>query len=167
MKLRITLSFVLNAEKNYNQEVIDLNDTKNRTTIMIIFAIVVIATVFLFFIITSKIEAVDWIGVMFILIAEVSFFCGLISIENHSSALMLRSGIYSVISIYSLTAIIVSVIFMLWFRESIITFISLQVAIIAITLILVVMFISFSMSAAKKNKEVLNQPSSFSLCTIR
>lgn len=134
-----------------------MGNRRNKVIAVIGFLIVVVTLLLFFLIIESK-KIIDWAGLVFILIAEFGFFSGLISIDIESkylsSSVMLRSGAYSILSIYAVIAISLSILFLSipFLRERIKLLVTLQIAVIAISAVMLLILLVSSRSIAEKIK---------------
>ncbi|MCI2106723.1 MAG: hypothetical protein LKK00_08405 [Intestinimonas sp.] len=123
----------------------------------VIGAFVIALTFVLYFLIVRNPEIMDWIGLIFILIAEISLFGGLIATDikaRQSTGVMLRSGAYSVLIVYTAVAVILSILFLSvpGLRDDIRLFIAVQIVIIAVTAIILLLIIAGSRAVANSNK---------------
>lgn len=120
----------------------------------IIFGVV---TIYLFGNFNEEILLIDWLGFFFIMIAEISFFGGVLIINRiaiGSSGCMLRSASYIVLGSYMVTAILISVVFSL-FSGSSKLLVSLQIIILATTSVILIIILFFSKSIMERNKTTL------------
>ncbi|WNY27922.1 hypothetical protein MmiEs2_01010 [Methanimicrococcus stummii] len=119
--------------------------------------IVLVTSLLLFFLLTEDRTYIDWVGIGFILIAElgVMLFLVLNTIPKQKNTLMFQSGSISIISIYVLAAVFISVIFMIWFRDEIFVLGSVQFALIAIVLMSLLILYKFSADNEKSNNETM------------
>jgi hypothetical protein len=131
---------------------------RNVNAITIIGFIFIILTVLLFSILPEKRTFIDWIGICFILLAEIEFIVGFIFIQGAAGrfeSTMLYSGAYSIITLYSVTSIVVSILFMLIFQNGIRILVSIQIALMAIiAILLILIFIGSSHLAVKNNSSM-------------
>ncbi len=128
---------------------------RNKIT-AVIGAIIVSVTLVVFFMITENREKIDWTGLIFILAAEIGLFGGLIGADieaGRSSSLMLRSGAYSVLGIYAVTATSLSILFMSVssLREHIKLFVAAQIILIAVAAAILLLLIASSRSVSEKH----------------
>lgn len=84
-------------------------------------------------------ETIDWLGLTFVLISEITLFGGttiILAIKYTSSQMILMSAIFSTLSIYLITTIILSVFSKNIFNGNIRGFATTQIVILAIALII-------------------------------
>jgi len=121
--------------------------------------ITILATIALFFILTEKRELIDWSSFCSILAVELILMLGLIILESKSGnrgVLLLRSGIYSVLGLYTFISIVVSILFMFTFREGTKYLIAIQIVLLAIVLITIVLIYFSSEHVGEANASTLN-----------
>ncbi len=130
----------------------------NRRTYTIAFVgiITVVLTIFIFFMATSEWVDIKWLGLMFTLLAECTLFGGMLLIEkttNLSFGLLLRSGVYSLLTIYFVLATACSVVFMNMDRNHTKLFITIQVIIIGMVAIMLLLIVAWGKKVAEQNDE--------------
>lgn len=123
--------------------------------------LVILVTILLFFITTQERTTITWLGFCFLIIAEIVFFGGMIFIEKSAkelSQIIVRSGLGSTITIYAIASIIVSLVYMNFFRDSIISFCVIQILLLAISMILGIVFYT-SGKSTRSNDAMINDAS--------
>lgn len=144
--------------------------SRSKNVIMLVGFILIAATIALFFILTENRLLIDWLCFSFMLIAELILTASLLTMESigkTTAGIMLRSGIYSTVVIYTMISIIVSIISMLFFREEAKFFVAIQIVLMVITaIILELMYISSvhiadlntsTVQSVNKMQELLNK----------
>ncbi len=131
-------------------------DRRNRLT-FIISAIAVFLTFIIFFQMTKTRTEVDWYALIFILIAELGTLGGLIAVNaeaKRSFSLMLKAGTYTVLGLYTVATIVLSILFtsVSALREYLGLFKSIQASLIALAAIIILILASAARTIAKRNK---------------
>ena len=143
--------------KTLSPEVIKLfSDRRNKTTALI-GILVFLVTIFLFFILTEDTTIVSWVSLIFIIVAEIGLFGGLIIADilaDKSAGVMMRSGINGVLSIYAIVSIITSIVFMINANDTVKALITIQIVIAAVSAILIILITSISKSVGENSKNV-------------
>jgi len=121
-------------------------------------AIMVIITLITFFLITENRTALDWNGLLFILIAELGSFVVWTALDKkavQSASTMLRSGMFSVLSIYVGVTVILSVVFLSIqsLRLQLKLFMTVQIAVIAVTFVVLLLLMMSARFVAKRNDD--------------
>ena len=132
---------------------------RRTKTISVSGILLFLLTIVLFFLLTNDRILITWLGLGFMLFAELVFFGGLILIETASanlSQITARAGGYVVLSIYSLGAVIVSLVFMLIKPETASVFWSIQSVLLVIAGILLLVIMTSAKSIHEKDIKVLN-----------
>lgn len=116
---------------------------KQRHTLITIACgtIVLVVTLFMFFLNVNTRESIDWAALLFMVLGEVVFFNGIIVIDNlaqRGSGLMLRAGGFTVLSFYGIAAVLLSILFLNAFRTHLGLLISFQLAILAAAVIVLI-----------------------------
>ncbi len=130
--------------------------SRKNLTIGIIGTVVILITLIMFFTLKEQFVTIEWLALMFILMAEIIFFGGLILTENIAKdyeGLFLRSGVYSALTIFSIASLVISLIFMFAFTDSTKTFIVLQLLLWAIATIIVTLIITLGSSILQRNSK--------------
>jgi len=134
-------------------------ENKGRAIAAAIIGLIVIAVTFIiFFTAISKWETIHLVSLLFIILTELIVVCGFIAVDNyaqHSSGVMLRSGAFSLLFLYFIATVIVSIMFLTGFGSSIKWLVALQLVIMAITAIIMVLLIANSKSLYEKNRTLL------------
>ncbi|SHK73129.1 hypothetical protein SAMN02745136_03201 [Anaerocolumna jejuensis DSM 15929] len=128
--------------------------TRNRNVIGFISFILILITIALFFILTEKRVFIDWLGIGFIIAAELILMTGLLFIQRErgeQERTVLYAGMNSAIGLYTILSIIVSVLFMGLFREDAKYLLLIQIVLIAAYLITVVLIYNISIHVGKAN----------------
>ncbi|MDF2941306.1 MAG: hypothetical protein K0S01_164 [Herbinix sp.] len=128
--------------------------TRNINAIEIIGFILILLTILLFGILPGQRTSLDWISICFVLAAEIEFILGFLFVQReagHLEGTMLYSGAISIIALYSAISILVSILFMLVFREETRYLVAIQIILMSITAILLVLIYISSAHLAEKN----------------
>ncbi len=131
---------------------------RNKTAVLMIGFILIVITLLLFYLLPEERQFIDWVGIGFIVLAEIVFSCSFIIIEKaaiKSEGTLLRSGGYSIISLYSFAALVISLLYMWLFREGIKYLLAIQLVLVAIAAILLILVVMSATHIAEKNKETL------------
>ena len=130
--------------------------SRKNLTIGIIGTVVILITLIMFFTLKEQFVTIEWLALMFILMAEIIFFGGLILTENIAKdyeGLFLRSGVYSALTIFSIASLVISLIFMFAFTDSTKTLNVLQHLLWAIATIIVTLIITLGSSILQRNSK--------------
>jgi len=133
--------------------------------ITIIGSLTFLLSIFLYFMIPIERITIVWLGMIFILLAEMIFFGGLALIEYLSrsvSQVFIRSFGGAAVVIIPIISVAVSMIFMLTKSESINMFIIMQVSLIVILSIIAVIAYYVSLGIKKESDNVLKSVSELS-----
>jgi len=107
---------------------------------------------------TDQISTVEWGGLIFIILAEIGLFGGEIiicTLSSKTAGVMLSSGVYGILSIYSIVSVIISLLFMVVIKDNIKGLVIVQISVIAITAILLLITTSTSKSVGNSDKKTL------------
>jgi len=129
-----------------------------RNTTIISGAIIIIITILTFILTIKDWARINWLGLFFVLLAEITLIGGLLLIDiiaKSSFGLMLRGAAYGVLGGYSVFSIIISVIFMSLLQSHIRFYVLIQLFAIAFTVILLLILIGTSKSIYANNQKVL------------
>lgn len=119
--------------------------------------LVLLVTILLFFIITQDRTTITWLGFLFLIVAEVIFFGGMLLIENiasRSSQIVIRSGVGATITIYTILSIVVSLVYMNLLRDSIVSLCVIQILLFSVAAILCVIFYTSGKGVKAKEDKV-------------
>lgn len=119
--------------------------------------LVLLVTILLFFIITQERTTITWLGFLFLIVAEVIFFGGMLLIENiasRSSQIVIRSGVGATITIYTILSIVVSLVYMNLLRDSIVSLCVIQILLFSVAAILCVIFYTSGKGVKAKEDKV-------------
>ncbi len=121
--------------------------------------LIILLTIFLFFILTEERVTMTWLSFEFLLFAECVLFGGLMIIEHLSSKtsqIILRSGGGFTLIVYSTISMIVSLFYMILVRKSVRSFFSIQAVLIVVAVILFIIIITTANSVKENNDKILN-----------
>lgn len=124
---------------------------KKSPILAVIGLILIIATFLVFFLTTNVYSYLLWSAFSFALLGEILFVIyGLIigKVSKSSNGVLLRSGGYSLIFIYLVLTLILSIIFPVYFYHNTGLFISLMVIVNALTLIIFILLVAFAKRSA-------------------
>ena len=130
--------------------------------IIIIGSLTFLFSIFLYFMIPIERVTIIWFGMIFILLAEIIFFGGLILIEYISksvSQVFIRSFGGAAVIVIPIISVAVSMIFMITKSESFNMFIIIQVSLIVILSIIAVIAYYVSLGIKKESDNVLKSVS--------
>lgn len=130
-----------------------------RNMIGVVSLILMIATIALFFVLTEQRGRIDWLGISFIIVAELILMCGLLFLQRkreNQKLVLLYPGMYSAIGCYAFLSIFISILYMVLFREGAKYLVSIQIVLFAVYLITIVLLYNISLHVAKKNEAVLD-----------
>lgn len=129
-----------------------------KSTTLIIGAIVIAVTLFIFFVMTKERIFMHWTALFFALLAEVFLFGGILWVESaaqRSSGTFLRSGTYGLLSIYAAVAIILAILFPSFLTEKWELFVVIEVILIAATIIILLLLVKSGQKIGRKDSKVL------------
>jgi len=132
---------------------------KRVNTILISGIVMLILTNFIFFIVTNERELVTWVSLIFLLLAEIMLFGGLILIEylaNKVSPIVMRAGFGSSLIICSIISMIASLFYIMSENESVKPILIIQAVLLAIIIILFFVFYTASGSVKASSNKVIN-----------
>lgn len=121
--------------------------------------IVLLVTVLLYFMITKDRTSTSYMSFIILLLVEIILFSGLILIERQAeklSQIILRAGCGGVLLIYSVIAVIVSLVFIATNKDAMRTLITVHIFLLSLATIVVVIFYTTSESVKKRDDKGLN-----------
>ncbi len=133
-----------------------VKNNKGTLGILIIGFIVLITTLLIFFTAGSTHDLIDWLSLVFIIVAEFSVTGGLIAVNHYSEqtfGIMLRAGAYSLFVLYFIAATVVSTVFLAGILNSTGLLVTIQLIIIAIAAIIMILLVNSSNYVAEKNRD--------------
>ncbi len=128
--------------------------TRNRNIICFICLILILVTIALFFMLTENRVLIDWLGFGFMIAAELILMIGLLFMQRErgdQELTVLFPGMYSAIGLYAVLSIIVSFLYMIFFRGGAKYLISIQIVLFAAYLIIIALIYNVSHHVGKAN----------------
>lgn len=133
--------------------------TLNRAITGLISIILILVSIALFFMLTEKRVLIDWLGFAFIIAAELIFMVSLLFLQSERGSrelTVLYPGVSSAGGVYTILVIIVSVIYMVFFREGAKYLLLVQIVLFAVYLIAIALIFNVSHHVGKANTAALN-----------
>lgn len=130
-----------------------------KKVISIVGILTVLATIVLFFTVVKDRIFITWLGFSFILVAEIILFKGLILIENYAaktSQIVWRAGGGFVVIAYALLSILISIIYMISVKNSVVRFISFQIFLIIIAAAAMIICFTAANKVKRGSDKVMN-----------
>ncbi len=125
--------------------------SKRFLPVLIISIIVIVCTTLVFGMSSNAKELIDWMAFLFIIIAEVICMLGIMFAGGERKAkALLNAGTITTLVIYFVVCLIISILFTLFFRDSVNILIIFQILLIALTFIVLTIIRIF---AKKSNLE--------------
>lgn len=143
---------------------------RRLSIILLISAIVIAATIMLFFVLTGEREKIDWLGFGFLLTAELVMTIGLLlleGMESQSTGVLLRAGIYSTLGLYAVISIVTSVLFILFFRVNGNYLTAIQIVLLALAMIVIIIIHFANAHVSESNEAVLQSAGRMQLLLSR
>lgn len=134
-----------------------MKNTKKSTT-AIIGVIVIAVTLFVFFMLTEQRAAIHWTALFFSLFAGLLLFGGILYVETvseRSAGVFLRGGIYGLLLIYAIAAIILAIVFPSFLAERLKIFTVTEVVLAAAVMIVFFLLLRIGQRIKGKDIEVL------------
>lgn len=118
----------------------------NSSAYITIGIILLVISLAVFILVNDSKAAIDWIGLLFILLAEVIFIGGVITINEKvkRQKVFITAGVLSTLSIYLVLTILVSNLFWFVFRGQANLLIALQMILVAFTAIICILIKIFA-----------------------
>jgi hypothetical protein len=131
---------------------------KRSNTLLISGLLIILLTIFIFFIATENRITITWLCFVFMLLAELILFGTFILVEYYSSKtsqIVLRSGCTFTALAYSMLSILISIIYLISDNEKVKLYLVLQFILLAITLILLMIFFTTANSVKLNNDKTI------------
>lgn len=139
---------------------------KTKYTMPLIASLTVLATALIFCAgLPYGKEAIDYVALLFILIAEGAFF-GVLFMTGKANGLT-SLAVVPIISIYAVISIIVSVLLKGFFRGNILTFIVIQLVLLAVVVIVLLIANKLTLTANEDDKKIAIQRAVIDECETK
>ena len=97
--------------------------------------IILAVTLVLFFLTGGEKELIHWLALLFVLLSECAFFWNVGSMQRQSGGnhVLMAAGSTSIFLLYWICAIVISALFLVFFKESVSLFAAIQIVLLLIT----------------------------------
>ncbi len=127
----------------------------NRKNIIgVIGILVLVASFLIFLLISGPREAIDWTGLAFVFLAEIIFFGGISFIDqiaSKTSGVFLRAGAFSILTIYGVLSVILSLVFVQFFRSDLRLLVTIQLLLLLVCMIILIVLTASSKGIDRRN----------------